>query len=66
MQFGVTVSEKEVIALGDAKELFPEEMAREILRILNQGDTVELKREKGNIVVVQIRRKVKIKTAAIG
>lgn len=52
--------------MGDAKELFPEETAREILRILNQGDTVELKREKGNLVVVQIRRKVKIKTAAIG
>lgn len=55
-----------MIALGDAKALFPEETAQEILRILNQGDTVELKREKGNLVVVQIRRKVKIKTAAIG
>ena len=66
MQFGVAVSEKEVIALGDAKALFSEETAQEILRILNQGDTVELKREKGNLVVVQIRRKVKIKTAAIG
>lgn len=55
-----------MIALEDVKALFPEETAREILRILKQGDTVELKREKGNLVVVQIRRKVKIKTAAIG
>lgn len=55
-----------MIALEDVKALFAKETAREILHILNQGDTVELKREKGNLVVVQIRRKVKIKTAAIG
>lgn len=34
----------------------------EILRILKRGNTVELKKVSGQIVVVEIERKVKIKS----
>lgn len=33
-----------------------------ILDILKRGNTAEIKKEKGNIVIVEIRRKVKIKS----
>ncbi len=34
----------------------------EILRILKRGNTVELKKVSGQIVVVEIERKVKVKS----
>lgn len=37
-----------------------------VLDILKRGNTAEVKREKDNIVVVEIRRQVKIKTAING
>ena len=37
-----------------------------ILEILSKGNSVELKRERDNLVIVEIKRKVKIKTPAIG
>lgn len=37
-----------------------------IMNILKKGNTVELKREQGKLVIVEIQRKVKIKTSAIG
>lgn len=39
---------------------------KEILRILKRGDSVELKKENGKLVVVEIQRKVKTKTLIIG
>ncbi len=33
-----------------------------IIRALKKGNTVELRREKGNIVVIESERKVRIKT----
>jgi formylmethanofuran dehydrogenase subunit D len=38
-----------------------DEMLKAIADILKRGDTVELKREHGKLVIVEIRRKVKIK-----
>ena len=43
-----------------------EEMTREIYRILRKGNTVEVKKENGKIVIVEIQRKVKIKSPAVG
>lgn len=37
-----------------------------IMNILKRGNTVELKKEQGRLVVVEIKRKVKIKTSANG
>ena len=45
---------------------FTAEVAEEIQRILKHGNTVELKRENNRLVVVEIQRKVKIKTSANG
>lgn len=38
----------------------------EVIAILKRGNSAEVKREKDNIVVVEIKRKVKIKTAING
>lgn len=46
--------------------LFSPELADMILQILRRGNTVELKRENGNLVVVEIQRKMKTKTSIIG
>ena len=35
----------------------------EVIAILKRGNSAEIKREKNNIVIVEIKRKVKIKTA---
>ena len=43
-----------------------EEMIREIYRILRKGNTAEIKKEHGNIVIVEIQRKKKIKAPVIG
>ena len=45
---------------------FTAEVVEEIQRILKHGNTVELKRENNRLVVVEIQRKVKIKTSANG
>lgn len=37
-----------------------------IMQILKKGNSVELKREQGRLVVVEIKRKVKIKTPVNG
>lgn len=37
-----------------------------ILQILKRGNTVELKREQGKLVIVEIRRQVKIKAPIVG
>lgn len=37
-----------------------------ILQILKRGNTVELKREQGRLVIVEIRRQVKEKAPIIG
>lgn len=50
----------------EIKTLFTTEVADTILKVLKRGDSVELKKENGKLVVVEIQRKVKIKTSAIG
>lgn len=46
--------------------LFDKESEELIKKILRNGDSVELKRENGKLVVVEIRRKVKAKTLING
>ena len=46
--------------------LFTTEVIEEILRVLKHGNSVELKKENNRLVVVEIQRKVKIKTSAKG
>lgn len=46
--------------------IFNTELSELILKILKKGDSVELKRENGRIVVVEIQRKAKYKTSVIG
>jgi hypothetical protein len=46
--------------------LFTTEVIEEILRALKHGNSVELKKENNRLVVVEIQRKVKIKTSANG
>lgn len=41
---------------------FSLEMAKEICEILNRGYQCEIKRERNNVVVVEVRRKVRIKS----
>jgi hypothetical protein len=52
-------------AVIDSK-LFTTEVIEEIQRILKHGNSVELKRENSRLVVVEIQRKVKIKTSTNG
>ena len=42
--------------------VFSQELTDVIFKILKNGDSVELKKENGKLVVVQIKRKVKNKT----
>ena len=42
-------------------EIFTPETLRSIIAILKKGNNVELKKENGNIVIVEIERKVKSK-----
>lgn len=48
------------------KSLFSNEVIGEVERIIKKGNTVELKREKDKLVIVEIQRKVKIKKSTIG
>lgn len=48
------------------KSLFSDEVIDEVERIIKKGNTVELKREKDKLVIVEIQRKVKIKKSTIG
>lgn len=48
------------------KTLFSDEVIGEVERIIKKGNTVELKREKDKLVIVEIQRKVKIKKSTIG
>lgn len=43
-----------------------QEVMSAILEILRRGNSAEVKREKDNIVVVEIKRQVKTKTAING
>ena len=43
-----------------------QEMISEILRIVKKGNSAEIKKEGGKLVVVEIQRKVKIKAPANG
>lgn len=49
-----------------SSELFTQEVIEQILRILKSGNSVELKKERDSLVVVEIQRKVKIKASTIG
>ena len=56
-----------MITLSDvSKALFKDEVVEAISKILKRGNSAELKRENGNLVVVEIERKVKTKTSTIG
>ena len=46
--------------------LFSSEALAEIHRILKKGNTVELKKVNGMLVIVEIQRKVKNKTSITG
>jgi hypothetical protein len=48
--------------MEEMKSLSPEIM-NEIIRILKHGNSVELKKEKDKLVVVEIQRRVKEKTS---
>ena len=48
------------------KPLLDEKSTEVILQALKRGNTVELKRERDALVIVEIQRKVKIKTSATG
>lgn len=45
---------------------FTPEVIETIRNILKKGNSAELKKEKGNLVVVEIKRKVKTKTVING
>lgn len=47
-------------------KMFTDEVAEEVWRILKRGNSAELKKENGKLVIVEIQRKVKIKTSATG
>lgn len=48
------------------KALLNPDVIKEIDAALKRGNTVELKKEQGNLVIVEIQRKVKNKTSIIG
>ena len=48
------------------KALVSPEVIKTIGTILKRGDTVELKKENGKLVVVEIQRKAKVKTSMNG
>lgn len=48
------------------KSLFSDEVIGEVERIIKKGNTVELKRERDKLVIVEIQRKVKIKKSTTG
>ena len=43
-----------------------DEVEQIIEKALKKGNTIELKKERGKLTVIEIERKVKIKTAATG
>ena len=47
-------------------EAFTPEVVELILGILHRGNSAEIKKENNRLVVVEIKRQVKIKTAMIG
>lgn len=47
-------------------KMFTTEVVKEIDRILKKGNSVELKKERGKLVIVEIYRKVKAKTSING
>ncbi len=52
--------------MGVATAIFNAEVVEAINRILKRGNSVELKKENGKLVVVEIERKVKTKTSING
>ncbi len=48
------------------EKAFTPEVIDNICRVLKRGDTVELKRESGKLIVVEIRRQVKTRTPING
>ena len=51
---------------GMSMAIFNEEVIEAIVRILKKGNSAELKKENGKLVVVEIERKVKTKTSING
>ena len=49
-----------------SRDAFTPEMLDAILQIIKRGNTAEIKKERDNLVVVEIDRKVKVKTPIIG
>ena len=52
--------------MGIENALVSPDVIKTICTILKRGDTVELKKENGKLVVVEIQRKAKVKTSMIG
>ena len=48
------------------KTLLDEKMTEIILQALKRGNTVELKKEQGKLVIVEIQRKMRTKASIIG
>ena len=46
--------------------MFDENLIKIIKQTLSRGNSVELKKEQGKLVIVEIQRKVKTKTSMIG
>lgn len=51
---------------NNENKLFSAELTETIMQILKRGNTAELKREQGKLVLVEIQRKMKSKTSIIG
>ena len=52
--------------MGSVKVAINDEVIELIDKILKKGNSAELKREQGKLVVVEIERKVKIKASVSG
>ena len=52
--------------MSDKKIVLSEETAELIFQILKKGNTVELKLERGQLVIVEIQRRARQKTSIIG
>ena len=48
------------------KTLFDDKMTQIILQAFKRGNTVELKKEQGKIVVVELQRKARVKASING
>ena len=66
IHFEKQLTRRRYLMAGVKTSLFSDDVVEEINRIFKHGNTVELKKENGKLVVVEIQRKAKIKTSITG